>query len=396
MNKINNMLKLRLIMLYFTLYGTMGCYYPYLPLYLENRRLSYTQMGIVFALNSLTGIIAQPIWGYVTDKRLTKRKTLFTASVFCSLLAFNFLAARSFSYILVSMGLLTIFQSITSPMCDAYCYEVIDRTGSLSFGQVRLMGSIGFAAVSLILGRIIQLTDINASILLYSALFAVTAYLVSGIKTEEKSGIKRPGIKDVLNTAKQLKFMIFIFSVLLINIALGANSSYLSVLVKETGGNASILGFVWFIVAMSEIPAFFFGNRLMKRFGVLNVYLFAAGLFALRFFLCSAEQSYQSVIAIQLMQSVTYPLYLTGAMQYVNMSVPEHIKASGITLISSLGFGLGSFIGNLYGGMLVETRGIYYLYRAMAIFCILSLITGICLKFTHNSPVQKEEAHSFE
>ncbi|HYE82743.1 MAG TPA: MFS transporter [Clostridia bacterium] len=396
MRKTNNILRLKFEMLYFSLFGTMACYYPYLPLYLEDRKLSYTQIGIVFALNSLTGIIAQPIWGYVTDKHLTKKKTLFIASIFCTVLAFNFLAVHSFSYILASIAVLLVFQSITSPMLDAYSYEVIDRTNSFSYGQVRLMGSVGFALVSLALGKVIQLTDITASFIVYSVLFMITAYLVCGIKSEGKSSIKRPSIKDVLDTMKQLKFMIFVFSVLLANIALGANSSYISVLVKETGGNVAILGFVWFVIATSEIPAFFFGSRLQRRFGELNIYLFAVGLYILRFFLCSMEQSYMTVIAIQFMQSVTFPLYLMGAMQYLYKIVPEHIKASGITLLTSLGFGLGSFIGNLYGGMLLESHGIYYLYRTLSIFCILSLIVGIYLKFMDNRTVRNERVYSIE
>ncbi|HYF82082.1 MAG TPA: MFS transporter [Clostridia bacterium] len=380
MQNESSTLRLRFELLYFALYGTMACYYPFLPLYLESRNLTYTQIGIVFALNSLVGIIAQPIWGFITDKRLTKKKTLFISSVFSAILIFNFLAAHSFIYIIASIVMLIIFQSITSPMCDAYSYEVIEQTGAFSYGQVRLVGSIGFALISVGLGKVIQLTDLRVSFILYSILFAITAYLVFGIKTEGKANIKRPSIRDVLDTIKQFKFMVFVFSVLLVNIALGANSSYISVLVKKTGGSVAILGFVWFVVAISEIPAFFFGSHLQKRFGELNIYLWAVGLYVLRFFLCSIEQSYLSVIAIQLLQGVTFPLYLMGAMQYLYKIIPEQIKASGITILSSLGFGLGSFIGNLGGGMLLESHGVYSLYRVLSVFCLLSFLVGIYLK----------------
>jgi MFS transporter, PPP family, 3-phenylpropionic acid transporter len=380
MQNQSNALRLRFELLYFALYGTMACYYPFLPLYLESRNLSYTQIGIIFALNSLVGIIAQPIWGYITDKRLTKKKTLFIASIFSAILIFNFLAAYSFLYIIASIVMLMIFQSIASPMCDAYSYEVIEQTGAFSYGQVRLMGSVGFALISVGLGKLIQMTDLRAGFILYSILFLITAYLVLSIKTEGKSNIRRPRIKDVLDTIKQFKFMVFVFSVLLSNIALGANGSYISVLVKETGGSVAILGFIWFIIAICEIPAFFFGSHLQKRFGELNIYLWAVGLYILRFFLCSIEQNYLSVIGIQLLQGVSYPLYLLGAMQYLYKIIPEHIKASGITILSSLGFGLGSFIGNLGGGMLLESHGVYFLYKVLSIFCIFSFLVGIYLK----------------
>jgi len=391
MHDENNFIRLRFELLYFALYGAAACYYPFLLLYLESRNLSYTQIGMVFALNSLVGIISQPIWGYITDKHLTKKKTLLISSIFCAVLIFNFLAAHSFLYIIASVTLLMIFQSITIPMCDAYSYEIIVQTNTFSFGQVRFMGSIGFAVVSVILGRLIQLTSQGSSFLLFSLLFILVAYLVHGIKSKKNTNIKRPCIKDILDNIRQFKFLIFVFSVLLVNIALGANSSYIAKLVIETGGNATILGFVWFISAISEIPAFFLGNHLQKRFGDLNIYLLAVGLYALRFLLNSIEQSYLSVIAIQLLQGITYPLYLMGAMQYLYKIVPEQIKASGTTLLSALGFALGSFIGNLGGGVLLEHHSIYLLYKVLSVFCILSLLAGLYLKSQDNKTVQKQQ-----
>lgn len=396
MQNEKNSIMLRFGLLYSALYGTMACYFPFLLLYLESRNLSYTQIGIVFAINSFVGILAQPIWGYITDKHLNKRKTLLIASVLCAVFILNFIIAHSFLYIIASVILLMIFQSITSPMTDAYCYEVIDLTNAMSFGQVRLMGSVGFALTSVVLGKIIQLTDLRASFLLYSILFLITAYLVHGIKFEGKANIKRPSIRDVINTIKQFKFMVFVFSVLLLNIALGANGSYISVLVTETGGSVTSLGFVWFVIAISEIPAFFFGNHLQKRFGELNIYLWAVGIYVLRFLLCSIEQSYLSVIVIQLLQGITFPIYLVGAMQYLYKIVPDQVRASGITILSSLGFGLGSFIGNLGGGMLLENHGVYFLYRALSVFCVLSLLVGLYLKSQDSKAVQKQRVYSAE
>ena len=380
--KNKNTLRLRFQLVYFALYGTMACYYPFLPLYLEERNLTYSQMGVVFALNSLVGIIAQPIWGYVTDKHLTKRKTLLISSIFCAILALNFHIARSYAYILTSVFLLVIFQSVTSPMCDACSYETIDSTNAFSFGQVRFLGSVGFAVISLLLGRIIQRTNLNISFIFYSVFYMLTAYLVFGIRTTGRSAISRPSLKDVLSIIRQYRFLLFILSVLLFNIGLGANSSYISVLVSETGGSTAIIGFVWFVVAMSEIPGFFFGGGLQRRFGELNLYILAAGLYVVRFFLCSLKQSYITVIAIQLFQGISYPLYLLGAMQYVYSAVPQNLQASGITILASLGFGLGSFIGNLGGGMLVENYGIYFLYRILSAACALSLFVGLWLKLT--------------
>ncbi|MGE5632837.1 MAG: MFS transporter [Caulobacteraceae bacterium] len=392
----NANIKFRLDLVYLLLYGTIACYYPFLALYFSSRNLSYTQIGIAFAINSLVGIIAQPIWGYITDKYLNKKKTLLIASMFCSVLIFNFVAAHNFFYIIAAIVLLLVFQSVTSPITDAYCYEIIEHTNSFNFGEVRLMGSVSFALVSLGLGKLIELKGIDSCFFVYSILFLIYASLISGFKFKGTGNIKRPSFKDVLDTVKQFEFMLFVFSVLIINIALGANSSYIAMLVQKTGGSTAILGFVWFVIAISEIPAFFFGNHLSRRYGELNIYLFAVALYSIRFFLCSFNQSYIGIIIIQLMQSITFPVYLMGAMQYVNRIVPEQIKASGITILSALGFGLGSFIGNLAGGILLENRDVFFLYRSLSVVCVISLLIGIFLKSKKSIEVKKaftDEVH---
>lgn len=382
-------LKIRLELIYFALYGTIACYSPFLALYFKSRNLTYTQIGIAFAVNSLVGIFAQPLWGYVTDKYLNKKKTLLISSAFCSILIFNFVFARSFPHIIASIVLLLIFQSVTSPISDAYCYEIAENTKAFHFGEIRLAGSIGFALVSLALGKLIELAGINASFISFSVIFVINILLIYGVKFDGKAAIKRPGHKDVLDVVRRPKFLILVLSAMILNIALGANSSYVAILVQSTGGSTAVLGFTWFLVAVSEIPAFFFGGRLFKRYGELNLYLFATAFYILRYFLYSFNQGYTTIIALQLMQSITFPLYLMGIMQYVNKIVPEQIKASGITILSALGFGLGNLIGNLGGGILLETHDIFFLYRALSVVCLLSLLTGILLKVKETLEARK-------
>jgi len=378
-------LKLRFEFIYFALYGTMACYFPFLALYFESRGLSYTQIGIAFAVNSLVGIIAQPVWGYITDKYLNKKKTLLIASICCSVLIFNLVFAHSFLYVLLSIIFLLVFQSITSPISDAYCYDILEHTGSFHFGDVRFAGSVGFAVVSAMLGYLIEYTGLNTCYFLYSAFFLLYAYLLWGLRFEGKNNIKRPAVGDILNLVRQPGFMLFVLSVMLLNISLGANSSYLAIIVQHIGGSTSALGFIWFVIAMSELPAFFIGGMLFKKYGELNVYLAAALMYIVRFYLCSFEQGYTTVIIIQLLQSVTFPLYLMGAMQHLQKIVPDQIRASGITILSSLGFGLGNFIGNLGGGVLLENRNVFFLYRSMALACTAALTVGLLLKLYEKS-----------
>ncbi len=358
----------------------MACYYPFLAVYLMNRRLTYVQIGIIFAVQSLVGIIAQPLWGYITDKYLSKKKAVIINLLACSLVIFLFIPANSFLAIAAAVVALVAFQCAITPISDSYCYEIVEKNPKMQFGKIRLLGSVSFALVALILGKAIDYWGINISFWVYSFFMLCTLYFFFGIKHNEGSTVGRPGFGDLVSVMKNYRFTLFVVSVMLLSIMQGAHGGYIPMLIEKTGGSVSTIGIVWFAQAMSELPIFFLGNRIIKRFGELNIYLLAVALYAVRMFLSSISGDYVTVIAVQLMQGITYPFYILSVIQYVNKEVPDKIKASGMSIMSSLGFGLGGFIGSIMGGSIIEGYDVFVLYKAITIVCIAAFGVGMLLK----------------
>jgi MFS transporter, PPP family, 3-phenylpropionic acid transporter len=241
----------------------------------------------------------------------------------------------------------------------------------------------------MLLGSLILRFDINVSFFLYSALYLLSALILLSLGYKSTHNIIRPTASDIFEVLKNYKFILFIFSVMVLNITLSASNSYIVTLIEATGGNVAVLGIVWFASAISEIPAFFFGSRLLKRYGELNIYITALILYIIRMLLSAYSTNYVMVIVIQLMQSITFPLYLFATLQYINVIVPDKIRASGITLLSSLGFGLGGLIGNLGGGFILQYKDPFYLHKSLAIVCFISLLIVLILKFKENSSLSR-------
>ncbi len=377
-----NTLKLRLIGTYLLGYGALACYFPYMAIYFKSRGLSYIETGIAFAVTSLVSIAAQPIMGYISDKYLNKKQVIMINILACSGLIYLYIFAQGFYTILLAIIFQIFFQSSIMSITDAYCYDIADHTPTVNYGQIRLVGSFGYALVALILGAVIQQRGINVAFVLYSLLFILTALFLGGIRHHSTLNAARPHISDVAAVLKNINFILFVLSVLILNITLAAHNNYVAMMIEATGGNVSNLGIVWFVQAISEIPLFYFGAKLLKKYGELNVYIFAVLLYFVRMLLTSMSSSYMQVIGVQFMQSITYPLYLFSAMQYVKILVPDRLRASGITLLSSLGFGLGGLIGNLGGGYILQYAGPFFLYRVLTAVCILSAALALLLKFT--------------
>jgi MFS transporter, PPP family, 3-phenylpropionic acid transporter len=382
-------IKLNLLIVYFLAYGALACYFPFLAIYFKSRELTYIQTGIAFSIISLVSIIVQPLMGYLADKYLNKNKIVLINMFACSLLIYLYIFANGFYSVALATIALIFFQGSIMSILDAYCYDISDKVPEVNYGQIRLMGSIGFAVLSLILGGLIQNFDINISFFLYSGLFMVSALILSGIGFKSTLHSVRPSTTDIFEVLKNYKFILFVLSVMVLNIAIQAHGNYIAMLIEATGGNVANLGFVWFASALSEIPAFFFGAKLLKKYGEMNIYIISLVLYIFRMLLSAYSTSYNMVIAVQFMQSITYPLYLFATMQYINVIVPDKIRASGITMLSSLGFGLGGLIGNLGGGFILQYRGPFFLYKFMAMVCCLSLLIILALKYTEKQVLLK-------
>lgn len=372
-------LSTKLSIIYITIYGALACIYPFLIYYFQEKGLSYTEMGIAFAAISITGVIVQPTWGFITDKYSNKRTVIIIAMLFSALFVYSLIIANSFFFIILSIILLMSFQSPVVPIADAYCYEIIEQYKKLQYGKIRLMGSFGYAIIALFMGYIIKITGINSSYVIYSILMFFGALLLFSIDYKDKGMRKNVSFDDVVNLIKYKKFILLISTVILTNISNGSNSSYIPILIEKTGGDVTQLGIVWFIIAICELPAFYFSAKLIYKYGELNLYILGVALFALRYFLDSLCDDYIPVLVIQMMQGVTYTFYLITSLQYVNKISPTKMRTSAITLHAAA-MGVGGAIGNIGGGILLEYISIFMLYQILAFICIICLYILILLK----------------
>lgn len=374
-----NNLSINLKALYFTAFGALGCFFPFLTYYFQEKGLSFTQIGVAYAIFSITGVITQPIWGFITDKYLNKRVTIIITMVLSSIVVYNFTVAKSFYYVLFSIILFLIFQSSIIPVTDAYCYEIIEDNQHIQYGRIRLMGSLGYAILALLGGVVIKKLGVNSGFFLYSFVIIIGALQVYKLNFRGNSSKNKVTLNEVTNLLKDKRFLFLMISILISNISFGSNNSYISLLIQETGGDVSMLGLLGFTLAISELPTLFVGKKLLKQYGELNIFNLGVLLFVIRYFLSSICTSYVWVIIIQTMQGITFSLFLIASLQYLNQITPPKIRTSAMTFYTAI-CGIGAFIGNIGGGMLLEHISIFTLYKILALICLLCTAVIVILK----------------
>ncbi|MBP1764318.1 MAG: transporter [Firmicutes bacterium] len=365
-------LSLKLSAVYIDIYGVLACFYPFLTVYFQQRGLSFTEMGIAFALVSLTSVIAQPVWGFVADKYSNKRTILLITLFFSALVVYSLVLASDFYFVIGSIVLVMAFQSPVVPVADAYCYALIKQYSWLQYGRIRMMGSLGYAVIVLLLGWIVKYFGINSVYFAYSIISLCGMFLVLGIDFKDKVTRQTVKLQDVANLLRNKKVLLLLLAIVFTNIAIGSNSSYISILIEQTGGDVAQIGIVWFIVAISELPVLFVGAKLLRNYGELNLYLVGLSLYVVRYLLDSFCTWYVSVAAIQLMQGITYTFFLVASLEYLNRIAPGKIKTVAMTLHAA-SIAIGGVIGNLGGGILLEYVNIFVFYKVVAVVCLLGM-----------------------
>lgn len=377
---MKNSIQIKLSILYILIFMGFACYSPFLQVYYSYIGLSYTEIGMILALNSIVGFAFQPLWGYIIDNYTGKKRGLIICMFISLLSILTFVYAKNFRAVIMCTVLFIIFQSGISPVMDAYCYDVIDKYENIEYGKVRLMGSFGYALSTLFMGFLIAKTSIYLSFYVYSIVFIVATIVIKsfGFKGNARNNkVKFVGIESII---RNKNFILFIISTIFINIAIVANSSYLPVLLKQTGGNVSNLGVLWFILSVSEIPMLFIGNKILNKVGILHVYLLCIVLYIIRFTLDSICSSYIILIILQFTQAITYPVYLVASLEYINKIIPKEYKTLGITIFYSVGAGFGGFVGDLGFGVLLDRVNVFEGFRILAVSCGIALINSLLLE----------------
>lgn len=367
-------LTIKLSMYYIIIFLGMASISPYLILFYQKKGLTFAQIGIASAVCSIVGVFAQPFWGFITDKYFNKRITLTTSGIVCAFIIYSLFLAESVYSVILVVTLLSVFQSSIGPISDAYSYEIIENNQQIQYGRIRLMGNIGYAVGALVIGQAIQYYGLEVSYFIYSIVMIAGSIIISRVRFSYKGNREKINLHDGLKLFRDKRFSIFLISAIAAYIAIGGNVSYLAILIQQTGGNTSSLGFVWFIIAMSALPVFYFGKNFINKFGELNIYILGMLFYAIRFFLDSAFTSNYIIFCIQLLECVSYTFFLMGTLEYLNKITPSKIKTTSMTFYTAA-CGIGGFLGNMAGGILLEHIDIFMLYR------LLSFVSIACILF---------------
>jgi MFS transporter, PPP family, 3-phenylpropionic acid transporter len=357
--------------LYFFFFGGIGAYFTFVNVYFRELGLSGTQIGIINTLAPLVAIFSATMWGIVNDRVGKPRLLLLIAAPGVAVMSLILSTVQVFTLIILAVCVMALFNSAIPALMDNTTLRLLgERRGE--YGKYRVLGSFGFIITSFSAGFVFQRTGLHwlfYAFALIMILFAITAFFLPNERIRISGSVWR-GLNEMV---RQKAWLLFAISVFLLWISNTGTMNFIGIVVQEMGGSASLIGLVWMMAAVTEIPILIYSGWLISRLGTTRLLVLAFALFILRSVLLALMPTPAWAPAITSIGGIAFALFWISAVNYANDSAPDHLKSTGQALMFSI-LNLGNMTGATTSGWLFDQLGPQNLFWGMAAFASLGMI----------------------
>jgi PPP family 3-phenylpropionic acid transporter len=363
----------RLSAYYFFYFAFVGAFSPYFTLYLQSIALTPADIAILMSLMQLMRVVAPNLWGWLAE-RLGRRLAIVRLSALASLAGFGlFFFTTRFDGLFVAMALMAFFWSAALPLVESLTFAHLRHEAS-RYGSIRVWGSVGFIAAVLGIGYVLDFLAID-SVLWMTALMLAGIALCALLLPEATAA---PGCRDTASlreTLRRPEVRALLGACFFMSAAHGALYVFYSIFLVGHGYGKALVGWMWTLGVVAEIGVFMLMPRLMHRFSMRDILLFAFGCAVLRFAMIGWGVDSLVVLTLaQLLHGATFGAYHAAAIAAVNLWFPGKLQSSGQALYGSLSFGAGGMLGGLLSGFTWDTIGAAWTFTLGSGFALAGLV----------------------
>lgn len=342
----------KMFLIYVIFYAGQAMYNVYLNLFLNSNGFTNTQLGLLSSVSTTALVLIQPLWGILSDKSKSKNRIVGILMLISAVAGLSFYASDSIIWLAFCVLLFNVFFNPAVTLQDNYTLEMLEG-GRWDFGQLRLGGTLGYAACAALIGFAVG-TNYGQIFWMMGIFFVVTGLLYFTLPRVAGHREKKQKVKySVLLKDRRLVCM-FLFNIVY---SLGTAFFYqfFSIHYKnELGASSVMVGLLSTFGALSEIPFFWFAGRLQKRFGTKALMLFAGSAAALRWLLLSFITNNYIILVVNMLSGCGFVGFSYSLIRYINDNVPKSMRATAQSLNGILGTFVSRIIFTPISGILAD------------------------------------------
>ncbi|MEY2340794.1 MFS transporter [Acidithiobacillus sp. IBUN Pt1247-S3] len=339
-----------LVAYYFFYFCTIGAFMPYWGPWLRSEGQDALAIGLLTAAVQFSKVLAPNVWGWLLHYLPTR--WLIPAGGMAAVLSFLllFFVRSHFPALLLITLLFAFFWAATLPLVDNITMAWAEREGR-RYGRIRLWGSLGFITLSLGMGALVSAWGLR-SFLPGIAVFLFLAWWVSRFLPFSASpqSTQPHNRAPFLPELRDPRLWFFLLAGILEQASHGVYYAFYSIYVEAHGDNSLTVGLLWALAVLAEVLFFWFGDRILRRWGTALVFVSAFLLTAIRWWVIAWWPGFVWIILVQTLHAASYAAFHLAAIHWVFARFPQALRARGMALYASLVYGLGGGIGALMAG----------------------------------------------
>ncbi len=359
-------------MFYALYYGAIACFMPYIVLYYRQCGFSGGQIGLLTAISPLIGILAAPTLTGFADASRRYRLVMSLALGSGAVIAIIFPIVKTLLPMILLISCYAFLASPITALADNATMSMLAEEKE-KYGRIRLGGTIGWAIAATIAGIVAERYGLKYSF------WSAGALLFLGLLVSQGFVFSRPGekvsIRDGVRTLlTRRSWVIFMAIALVAGIGFAALNNYFTFYMEQAGISKAWMGIAMALATISELPLMFFSNRLLKRFKARGLLMLAVASFGIRLLLYAASNNLAIILLFQLINGLTFPVFMVGAVSYAFDNAPPGMGATAQGIMGAMIFGFGSAAGGLLGGLLLGIVPARIMYAIIGVVLLLSLL----------------------
>ena len=345
---------LRLAFFYAAIFASIGVFLPYWPLWLEFRGLNPSEIGLIIGASFWPRIVTSLLIPYLAD-RLGMRRTMMIWLTALTLLGLVGFALVSEFWLFMLLSLLTgaTWASIL-PLGEAISLNQTARF-EISYGRVRLWGSITFILVSIGAGYALEVFD--ASIVFPMIVGMTFLTLVACITMPRVDQV--PSSTDGLQLStlfRRLELWQVVIASGLVQVSHAVFYGFGTIHWRAAGHSEATIGWLWAEGVIAEVLLFMWGTKLIGRISNRHLIMTAGILAVIRWLLNGLWSDLPLLVITQALHAGSFALTYLATLDYLRATTPPALQASAQGFYSAIGlaplFGLMTPLsGWLYGNV---------------------------------------------
>ena len=371
---------------YFIWIGAMGFLYPFVNMFYRAQGLSGSEIGLVIMFASCVGLIAAPMWGRLSDTGKSLTRLLQISFCITAILMLVRSQLDTFVWIALFAALQALGGAGIAPLSDALALRITEARRA-GYGSVRLWGSAGWTLTVPFSGWLIERAGLSFAFVGNAIGFFVAALMLFVIKlapvTHAQPVAKRAGLGDAVGALiRNAALLGLALAVIARGILNDGQQQFGNIYLEQLGASTAVIGFASMFGAVIEVPAMFAADRVVKRIGATRTLLLSFFISGAKFIFILLFPAIWSVLLARAIEGVGLSLYVIGLIKYIAEYSDSAHRATMLALFTVTLASLISMIGALFGGIMFDAVGAYWLY-AFAMFgnfCAGAILFGFALR----------------